>query len=61
MDWDEPDSAPFLHEPLSAASPDVLRELPGMFIGTVMGAEADAICGADYGARSSERVTVRKG
>ncbi len=32
-----------------------------MFIDPLMGAEADEICGAEYGARSSERVNVRNG
>jgi len=28
---------------------------------TLMSAEADAVCGAEYGARSSERTNVRNG
>ncbi|MBB5471353.1 IS256 family transposase [Cellulomonas hominis] len=55
------DPARFLHEHLSTASPDLLRELLGVFIDTLMGAEADAICGADYGSRSAERTNVRNG
>ena len=55
------DPARFLHEHLSAANPDLLRELLGVFIDTLMGAEADAICGADYGQRSAERTNVRNG
>jgi transposase-like protein len=31
------------------------------FINTLMSAEADAFCGADYGARSAERTNVRNG
>ncbi len=53
--------ARFLHEHLSNAGPDLLRELLATFIDALMGAEADAICGAEYGARSSERVNVRNG
>jgi putative transposase len=34
-----------LTERLTAAHPDVLRELLSMFIQTLMGAEADALCG----------------
>lgn len=55
------DPARFLHEHLTTASPDLLRELLGVFINTLMGAEADAICGADYGQRSIERTNVRNG
>jgi transposase-like protein len=53
--------ARFLHEQLTHASPDLLRDLLSTFIDALMGAEADAICGAEYGARSSERVNVRNG
>jgi hypothetical protein len=38
-----------LADRLTTADPDVLRELLSMFIHTLMGAEADALCGADYG------------
>jgi putative transposase len=31
------------------------------FINTLMSAEADAVCGAEYGARSSERTNSRNG
>lgn len=55
------DPARFLHEHLSTANPDLLRELLGVFIDTLMSAEADAICGADYGVRSAERVNTRNG
>ena len=53
--------ARFLHEQLTNASPDLLRELLATFIDTLMNAEADAICGAEYGARSPERTNVRNG
>ncbi|MEV0034340.1 IS256 family transposase, partial [Nocardia sp. NPDC050793] len=46
---------------LTGASPDLLRELLSMFIDALMGAEADVLCGADYGQRSDERVNVRNG
>jgi putative transposase len=39
----------------------VLRELLATFIHTVMGAEADAVCGANYGQRSTERTNHRNG
>ncbi|MGW5301378.1 transposase [Rhodococcus aetherivorans] len=32
-----------------------------MFVHALMGAEADALCGAGYGQRSDERVNVRNG
>ena len=44
-----------LAERLTTTHPDVLRELLATFIHTLMGAEADALCGAGYGQRSSER------
>ena len=31
------------------------------FINTLMSAEADAVCGADYGTRSGDRTNVRNG
>ena len=46
---------------LTGASPDLLRELLSMFIDALMSAEADVLCGADYGQRSGERVNVRNG
>ena len=55
------DPARFLHEHLTTANPDLLRELLGVFIDTLMGAEADAICGAEYGARSPDRANTRNG
>ncbi|HEX3004526.1 MAG TPA: IS256 family transposase [Angustibacter sp.] len=53
--------ARFLHEQLEHASPDLLRDLLSTFIDALMGAEADAICGAQYGTRSPERTTTRNG
>ena len=46
---------------LTTTSPDVLRELLATFIHTLMGAEADALCGAGYGQRSAERANSRNG
>ena len=42
-----------LADRLTTTHPDVLRELLSTFIHTLMGAEADALCGAGYGERSS--------
>ncbi len=50
-----------LADRLTTTHPDVLRELLSAFIHTLMGAEADALCGAGYGERSSERTNQRNG
>src|SRR5215217_7664711 len=55
------DPARLLEEQLAQASPDLLRELLGTFIQTLLSAEADAVCGADYGSSSPERVNRRNG
>jgi len=55
------DPARLLEEQLAQASPDLLRELLGTFINTLLSAEADAVCGADYGAVTPERVNRRNG
>src|SRR3712207_692014 len=55
------DPAHFLHEQLAQASPDLLRQMLTTFINTLMSAEADAVCGAEYGTRSAERTNTRNG
>jgi putative transposase len=55
------DPARFLHDQLEAASPDLLRQMLSTFINALMSAEADAVCGAPYGAPSPGRVNVRNG
>ena len=55
------DPAHFLAEQLAQASPDLLRQMLTTFINTLMSAEADAVCGADYGQRSEDRTNVRNG
>src|SRR4051794_8015723 len=55
------DPARFLHEQLAQASPDLLRQMLTTFINTLMSAEADAVCGAEYGVRSAERTNSRNG
>lgn len=50
-----------LSDRLTTTHPDVLRELLATFIHTLLGAEADALCGAGYGERSSERTNQRNG
>jgi len=51
----------FLHEHLQQASPDLLRDMLTTFVNTLLSADADAVCGADYGVRSPERVNSRNG
>ena len=48
-------------EQIDRAEPDLLRSLLKTFVEALMSAEADAICGAPYGARSEERVNARNG
>ncbi|TKJ19631.1 hypothetical protein A6V29_00665 [Blastococcus sp. CCUG 61487] len=55
------DPARFLDEQLAQASPDLLRQMLTTFINTLMSAEADAVCRAEYGQRSAERTNVRNG
>ena len=55
------DPARFLHEQLAAASPDLLREMLSTFVDALMGAEADAVCGAPYGVPSPDRTNQRNG
>jgi putative transposase len=50
-----------LEEQLATASPDLLRGLLSMFIQVLMSAEADVLCGADYGQRSGGRTNRRNG
>lgn len=55
------DPAQFLNEQLSQASPDLMRDLLSTFVNALLSAQADAVCGAGYGERSSERVNSRNG
>ena len=55
------DPARFLTEQLDQASPDLLRELLTTFVNALLGAQADAVCGAGYGERTPERVNSRNG
>jgi putative transposase len=48
-------------ENLEQASPDLLRAMVKTFAEALMGAEADAVCGAPYGQVSEERVNYRNG
>ena len=55
------DVSGWLEEQLAQASPDLLRSMVQTFAEALMGAEADAICGAGYGERSAERTNTRNG
>jgi len=46
---------------LEQASPDLLRAMVKTFAEALMGAEADVICGAQYGQPSEDRVNYRNG
>jgi transposase-like protein len=55
------DPARLLEEQLAQASPDLLRQLLQIFVNTLMSAQADAVCGAEYGTVSPDRVNQRNG
>jgi putative transposase len=55
------DLSGWLTEQLGQASPDLLRQMITTFVSALMGAEADAVCGAEYGVRSEERTNIRNG
>jgi transposase-like protein len=55
------DPARLLEEQLASTSPDLLRQMLSTFIQTLMSAEVDAVCGAQYGMSSSDRVNARNG
>src|SRR5215218_8275288 len=56
IDWPQ-----VLTDRLTTTSPDVLRELLATFIHTLMGAEADALCGAGYVERTPSAPDQRNG
>ncbi len=51
----------FLHEQLAQASPDLMREMLATFINSLLSAQADTVCGAEYGTRSDARTNRRNG
>jgi len=55
------DPARFLQEHLEQASPDLMRQMLTTFINALMSAEADTVCGAEYGRTSEARVNSRNG
>jgi transposase-like protein len=55
------DPARLLGDALSGASPDLMRHLLGTVINALLSAEADAVCGAEYGVADPDRVNHRNG
>jgi putative transposase len=55
------DGLTVLRKQLEDTDPDLLRSMVMEFTTTLMGADADALCGAGYGERSSARVNARNG
>ena len=53
--------AALLEKGLSDASPDLMRHLLSTVINALLSAEADAVCGAEWGQPSAERVNSRNG
>jgi hypothetical protein len=47
--------------PERAASPDLMRSLLATVINALLSADADAVCGAEYGQSTPDRVTCRNG
>jgi transposase-like protein len=55
------DPLAWLRKHVETADVDLLREMVRTFAETLMSAEADALCGAEYGERSEDRVNRRNG
>lgn len=55
------DPAGLLAEALSEASPDLMRDLLQTMINALLSADADAVCGAEWGRPSPERTAQRNG
>jgi putative transposase len=55
------DVTAWLRKQLEDAHPDLLRAMVKEMAEALMSADADAVCGADYGERSPERVNRRNG
>ena len=55
------DPARLLDQAVSDASPDLMRHLLSTVINALLSAEADAVCGAEYGQASPERLAQRNG
>jgi transposase-like protein len=55
------DPARMLDQALSDASPDLMRHLLATVINSLLSADADSVCGAEYGVSSPDRVNSRNG
>jgi transposase-like protein len=55
------DPARMLGQALSDASPDLMRQLLATTINALLSADVDAVCGAEYGVASPDRVNSRNG
>ena len=55
------DPATVLTQALGDASPDLMRTLLQTMINTLLSAEADSVCGAEYGKPSPGRLNSRNG
>lgn len=55
------DALVWLRKQLDTDGNDLLREMVRSFAEALMGADADAVCGARYGESSPERVNRRNG
>ena len=55
------DPAGLLGEVLAEASPDLMRDLLQTVINALLSADADAVCGAEWGRPSPERTAQRNG
>ncbi|WP_248125903.1 IS256 family transposase [Micrococcus lacusdianchii] len=55
------DSERLLREAIGEASPDLLRHLLQTVINALLSADADAVCGAEYGTASDTRTAQRNG
>ena len=55
------DPAAWLAQQIEHGDPDLLRSMVKTMAETLMSAEADTLCGADYGTRSEDRTNRRNG
>ncbi|MGI5164588.1 IS256 family transposase [Spirillospora sp. CA-253888] len=55
------DPAGWFAEQIGACEPDLLRQMVTTMANALMSAQADSLCGADYGQRSDQRVNSRNG
>ena len=55
------DPGAVLGQALADASPDLMRHLLATVINSLLSAEADAVCGAEWGQASADRVNQRNG